>query len=263
MKESPKIKALVKKKARDLIDKCANIVTNLMQEYKSSLRESICNEKSIVFPEGTRFFTNGLNRTTVVIEDKPRIRTVKFKNSLREDKSRAIILTFNSDGNFLDMCIAYRNAPLQSTEDVCYYCNLPNVSCYSVCLGWDPAITNISQMTKDVISRFWNSSFNNDLTDNWFDMSDDQRFKSPESWEKASLKNPLFVLKVKWFGKIKLANLLPVSNGSRIIGRVMAEVLSRSIDKLPSLDVEKVLEDTITDSQQKFKKQLYNRAKPK
>ncbi len=178
-----------------------------------------------VYPQGTKFFFSRSDDKVLIIEQPPQVRTLNFsKRFLNNDLYRneggkvsdrdkrldrslihlalpfvVFVIKFYN-GVFSKMLIFYRNSPLTSLDDTLFYPNLPNMndSC-EVCLGYSPLENGtLAQKTEHVISHFWNSRFNTDLSSNYFTTPRHEKLKSVWTWEAHSKMDPSFILNVNW-----------------------------------------------------------------
>jgi hypothetical protein len=79
---------------------------------------------------------------------------------------------------------------------------LPNIRDeMSVCVGYDLRVTGtgIVEKSDSILSHFWNSQFNKDLSNRWW-LKDqiDERLKTGREWSRASLENPTFILNLNY-----------------------------------------------------------------
>lgn len=190
-------------------------------------RESTFNNiaQETVVPRGTRFFFTKGERAMVVIEQEPQVKTIRFSEKfLKADFEWSVfrlwrqtgsqqffslafpyvifVLTFWK-GRFETLQLFYAKKPLSSTEDMLYTSNLPNIYTENgrVCFSFydDGSSNSMSDTADEVIARFWGSTFTEDMELRYkAQKSRNRRFRNVMMWEKASEKNPLFVLKVKF-----------------------------------------------------------------
>jgi vacuolar-type H+-ATPase subunit E/Vma4 len=182
-----------------------------------------------VIPRNARIaYTKG-NRTVVVIEQEPQVRTMQFTSGLLKDHEKKaasvtpsgfryrlalpyvyFFIVFDN-GNFSYIEVYFRNKAIQSVKNSVYCATIPNIhhsESYSrlyspVCLGPSFSISNsssISVQCEEVITYFWQSSFSGDLGK--VGQNDgstlDPRISNYKVWQEESDKDPLFILDVKW-----------------------------------------------------------------
>lgn len=172
-----------------------------------------------VFPEGTKFFFRKGDSTTIVVEEKPQTRTIRFSegflareaNSESDSRTRrtnlllafpyvVFVIHFRGMG-FCCLRVYYSNKPFTSLDDRLFLPNLPNIdNCAGVCLGFPGCQgRTFSERVQEVVSHFWQSEFNNDLRDNYNRMrGNDNHFSDIWHWEANSKIDPTFMLKVEW-----------------------------------------------------------------
>jgi len=103
-------------------------------------------------------------------------------------------------------CTFYRNEPLKSLDDTLFQTNLMNVGVQGyTCVH--PEFTSdmsLAEQLGEIVNAFWSGEFNGHMSgSNWHEYVEngsDYRLHSIEDWQKASLKDPKFVLDVKWMG---------------------------------------------------------------
>jgi len=176
------------------------------------------------FPEGTRFILSYGEHTSVVVEQKPQVRTVLFYSGfIRNDeisthdiesqtesigRSRGLRLAFPYvifltrlwRGRYDGLHVFYSKKPLASLDESVFLPNLPNIDNSSVCLGiGDLQGTTIRAKVEEIIAHFWQSQFNNDYRSGYEAAAmRDERLQNVIRWQEESQKDPNFVLDVGW-----------------------------------------------------------------
>jgi len=269
------VNATMKRGSRKLLEKCTDMVDRLLRDYKTRLLVELGNPfmkqdgKAIVFPEGTKLYSQRQGMNVVVIEEKPRTRTVLFDGFAcqefhdRESYQLAFpyviyILLFakhDSNYNFGGLQVGYRNDPLTSNEDEICFCNLPNISEMAVCLNWNKADSNLAKLCEECITHFWSSHFNNDGSENWQHMAKkDRRLSTPEAWERATEADPLFVLKVNWQKHCDLREIVVEDTQAdedevnEFLQKLISKTFARCVEDLPLSEVEKTLSNALRDT---------------
>jgi hypothetical protein len=203
------------------IDLCEKIWDSF-QGYKELSKES-----PYIFPDGTKIaYTKG-NRTVVVIEQKPQVRTVTFDGELltRSQSQQAQSVTESGYRYTLSFPYVYfvivfdkskytchemyfRNKPLSSVREHIYLAPLPNVfrntesTSRAVCMGGDfknavKEELTIARQCEMVIADFWLRAFNNDLGDGEPE-NVDRRIRNYAVWQQNTASDPMFILSVNW-----------------------------------------------------------------
>ncbi len=199
-------------------------ISDLLDNFKNSISESIFNTASnwrvanrecILFPRGCRFcYTKGDN-TIIVIEQEPQIRSLLLDSAIIGNRyihaglSTArvalalpyvfFVIHFKNN-DFKSMYTGWKNSPLRDLDDRIFNPLLPNIHAnLAVCTGLIPNNlgNNIAQKCDTILSHFWNSKFNNDLSDFWWQKSSfDSRLRSAQTWSEFSLQDSSFILTV-------------------------------------------------------------------
>jgi hypothetical protein len=180
-------------------------------------------------PEGLRFVQRRGDTVALVLEEKPQVRTVRW---LADDSPSPygrgavyrtarlafpfVIIVVGVRGGQLtgfQQCF-YRTAPLARLTDELYYPNLYNVAdgygqeCWLCLANLKKNLTALSwdEKVKEIRKHLWGAGFNQSSEHHegmsyWQVMRElalDTRLASVEAWEKATRKEPLFPLEVKW-----------------------------------------------------------------
>jgi len=144
--------------------------------------------QDIALPDGTKFCLQKGNTTVFVVEQKPMCRTVFVSGSLLDQDAHPgngeentrhqdgsfylsfpyliYVIRFNQ-GEPTHLKIFYRTEPITNINDQLLSVNLPNVwDSNNVCLRFPDEATyaNMTDGVHQIISHFWQSQFNNDLT---------------------------------------------------------------------------------------------------
>jgi hypothetical protein len=177
-------------------------------------------DRNLFLPGGTRLVQIKGASTILVIEQPPQVRQIRWSNE-RMGKGGAYeayrlafpytvyVFTFYR-GEFEDLRLYYRTAPLRAGNEPVYLSNLMNVqadlglpSCARACLrGRPPGLTDLplAEQSEGLLNYFWASGFNMDIEGNCFDKARrlDARIATIETWQEASEADPLFPLDVRW-----------------------------------------------------------------
>jgi len=177
-------------------------------------------DRSLFLPGGTRLVQVRGASTVLVIEQPPQVRQVRWTDermglggsytSYRLAFPYLIYVFTFYRGEFEELRLYHRTAPLRSPHDPVYFSNLMNVqadlglpSCARACLRGRPlglADLPLAEQVEGLLTYFWNSGFNRDIEGNCFERARplDRRIWSVEAWQQASEEDPLFPLVVPW-----------------------------------------------------------------
>jgi hypothetical protein len=222
-----------------------------------------------VLPDNTKFYTKIANRTAVVIEHKPQVRSLVFSRALLDgcpdrgslsDSDRLsgmpcavslpyIVFTISFvENQFHELRVNYRTQPLRSLNDKLYYTNLPNFSngdskcCLGSMYSQEVLATMRSQSVAEqvdrVIQSFYESVFNTDYSDYYKHATQTvPQLKTLRHWIENTRRDPAFMLKVSFKPHTTLKELLnKCVGGTQAIGTIG---LSNSI----SSEIEAALKD--------------------
>ncbi len=188
-------------------------VSDLLEAFKQKITESIfdaastwkiANKEPVMFPRGCRYAYARGTSTIFVVEQDPGVRTLSFDFSygVRNAERHALAMPYvvflaHLKNNWLvGLYCGWRTAPLQTLSDLISCPLLPNIhENLAVCMALDLRYEN--QTVENAISDFWNSTFNNDVSDRWQAKSAvSLDLTTPESWVEKSEENPLFMLEL-------------------------------------------------------------------
>jgi hypothetical protein len=200
-------------------------VADLLDTFKQKVAESVFSVadewtaanpglEPILYPKGCRFCYSHGDNTIVVIEEDPKIRSLSFDGGMAghtfeygHDDSRrftlalpyVIFLAHFKNGRFQFLYSGWRTRSLVSLNDLVVKPLLPNIhDNLQACLGRYADVGNQVEDTPNIITRFWNSRFNNDLSDTWWNKGiASDKVATAESWVRASQENPMFILDVE------------------------------------------------------------------
>jgi len=204
----------------ELILNIGDKIWDRLQQVKEKFKDS-----PYVLPQDCKLaYTRG-NRTVVVVEQKPQMRSVTFNhklvsqavsqeaagktpNGFRFSLAFPHVLFFIvfDKGKYVYHEIYFRNKPLLSTREYVYLAPIPNIfrdrgaNFKPMCMGEQFAVDKgdtLARQCEYAVSMFWQSTFNDHLGDGGSDKID-KRIKNWAEWQKQSLNDPLFVLNVQW-----------------------------------------------------------------
>lgn len=225
--ESKENKKMISEFAKKFRKKWVEIVNNQInvdyQDFKIELAKNLVEvankqnpyanfegNKLAILPDNVKMWFRGTNTLTVVLEEKPTVRTVRTDKE--QWKKNAYTLAFPycvfiivfklKEGSedtwyFEKLRFAFTKKPLQSTDDELFEAPLPDLKQTQVCMGkdWDvPKNGTVANKADRILSYFWSSYFKWEWVENISNCRD-ETLKYLEKWEEASKENALFVLK--------------------------------------------------------------------
>lgn len=249
----------------------------------------------VVFPEGTRFVSKDQTNLIVVVEEKPQVRTINFRCN-NERRSYAISLPYiyfiacfqnqaNNNYRFVQLRLCSSKTPITSLDSQVCPLPLPNIHTgHTVCTGnmnLPDANTTIVQKMNAVISGYWSSEFNTDLTQYFSEFVRSNRlvnniesysdyFVAFSNWQQSSRGNPLYAIQPNTvFGRAFTMNsLIPVDNSSRtsrtaVMNRIKTQV-TNNMSQIGGNIIQTIRDFNIVDenrdrSHVETLKNLYNR----
>ncbi len=174
-----------------------------------------------LLPPGSRWLRQKKDLLLLAVEDPPQCLTLRVSGGKKgggDYRSYRLafpylvyLLTFYQ-GNFEEMKIFFRVAPLTAPEDtLCHTC-LPNVrgepghyGSQRVCLRYRPEMLEgvpLAVAVPALLDFFWSTGFNQDISGSDFERAasllPDPRLADLAAWEKATAADPLFPLEVGW-----------------------------------------------------------------
>lgn len=214
--------ATVSEKSEDAIKSFVENVTNNCSRQTNAWVDANAAQLMIV-PDGTKLVHRDANRVTVVVEQKPTTRTITFNGSSRglDPATYRISLpyiqyfiNFISDGSndrFNSMFMTCTTKSLTSLNDTVYKLPLPNVNTNgSVCVGnmatGSSNGSNLVDKINSIITGFWQSNFNFDLSDSMIEFwnsnfpstNESLYFRRFPDWVAKSNEDSLFGLKATY-----------------------------------------------------------------
>lgn len=196
-------------------------VSDLLDTFKQKITESVFSTADtwqeasgrdpILYPKGCRFCYVRGDSTIVVIEEDPKVRSLSFEgnmlgiDSLIQGSGQqrvglslpyVVFLVLFRNGIFISLYSGWRTRPLTGLDDLLYKPLLPNIhNNMQVCLGLVNVEGDVSAVSQSVITNFWNSRFNSDLSDTWWDKGIvSSHLRSATTWEEKTEENPMFIL---------------------------------------------------------------------
>lgn len=175
-----------------------------------------CRTQFPLLPAGIKYCERiGPHYTGVILEEPPGLRSVPYY-SVEDDvegDSELVRLAFPyvvlgfamCDGRLNDdlesKWVAFRTEPIVSLKDKLYFTNLWNAGGYNICLGklstYSPA--SLYEAGEVIRQTFWGNAFlENGLAGDNYDKYAEETTGSLKKWQKRSLRDPQFPLKMKW-----------------------------------------------------------------
>lgn len=198
----------------DLVDSFKQKVSQAIFETSSGWH--VANRDAALFPRGCRFcYTRG-DTTLVVVEQEPQIRSLMFSEEMLGESQGSssggagvrvalalpyviFIVQFKRD-RFTNLYCCWRTAPLRTLDEPLIPPLLPNIhDNFNVCLGRSFAAegSTIAEICDSVISNFWNSQFNGDLSTHWWGKARiNAALQTALTWQDHSAHDSMFILNV-------------------------------------------------------------------
>lgn len=210
-KYQQKLSVGVQDSVTDLLDSFKLKVTQTIFDVSDSWQQANQGQQPILYPRGCRFCYSQGNNTVVVIEQEPQVRSLLFDGGmagehyvLGENEQRlrlslpysVFILHFRNSA-FLNLYCGWRTRPLTGLNDTLTRPVLPNIhDNLNVCMRGH-AIGSIVEQTDQLLTRFWNSRFNNDLSTMWWGKGRIDRRLETATWQDLTESDPMFILDVR------------------------------------------------------------------
>jgi hypothetical protein len=208
---------------RELHIELCEKIWDAFQAFKTMSKETPC-----VLPEGCKLAYTKNQRSVIVIEQKPQVRTVSFTAKLVKLKKVASEAKCKKNGGYrYNLAFPYvyfvvvfdhgryayhetyfRNKPLTSVREHIYLAPIPNVyrdvgdNHKPMCMGedFDESVVQentVARQCDAVIADFWQSVFSADLGDGEPEEID-ARIADYAAWQENTETDPLFILTVPW-----------------------------------------------------------------
>lgn len=220
-----KISVGVEDSASDLLNTFKQKLAESIFETANQWRQVTQDYKPLLYPRGCRFCHARGNDTILVIEQDPQMRTLLFDRGMLgegftsvggEERVRlslpySVFLLHFRNTTFLGLYCGWRTRPLGSLDDTLSKPLLPNIhDNLNVCMAGHSSGTIVAQ-TEDILTRFWNSRFSNDLSVQWWaKWRIDPRLATAKLWQENSERDQLFVLGLRYPGERTLQHILDV-----------------------------------------------------
>lgn len=175
----------------------------------------------VLTPDHTRVYYRRGDTEIVLQEFAPQMRLMKFQSSLVNKKEDRSVYSYTlalpyvnflfrfREGLYSDCFVSFCDRPLKTLFEVPLRPYLSNLNTnLALCLGNDFNEENlikddVNQQIAYVLNHFWQTVYNNELPDHYIAnklyFAQDDRLCDLESWQKASIENPFFVIEdVSW-----------------------------------------------------------------
>ncbi|MDP3710438.1 MAG: hypothetical protein Q8R29_01800 [bacterium] len=201
-------------------------VSALFKELKNTLYNERLMETPLL-PEGVRYFAykEDVGEGVLVLEQFPQSRTVNWTDKKSGDDPRYIrkvklafpfvILICKISAKLVnEVRVFYRTSPINSLEDPLFHTNLRNTypDVCKICLGIintgqafggdilpKRSKGNLVDQADQILNKLWNRCFNADVEDEFEESKHlDKRIASVEAWRKATEKDEMFPLSIRW-----------------------------------------------------------------
>ena len=162
--------AKVQEDGDDVVTEFCRSLASKLGGMSQNWYDGIRNEL-VVYPEGTRFIYRDGNKTVIVIEQPPQVRTVDLGGQRQHLAFPYVVFVMGfNNGQWDGICqAAVRTKPLTSLDDELSVLNLPNISTFQVCMGGFTTNNkqNMTEQTNAIIGSFWQSQFGGMDVGNW------------------------------------------------------------------------------------------------
>jgi len=212
-KYQQKLSVGIQDSATDLLDTFKLNVTSAIFDTANSWK--LITRDPFIFPRDCRFCYQKGDSTIVVIEQGPQIRSLSFREGMLDREFSGgsgadritlafpyvVFLIHYRNGDYEGLYSGWRNRPLGSLDDMIYRPLLPNVHDHlAICTSGEAMLRKTIVEQSDIaITGFWNSRFNNDLSDRWWSKgSVSSQLATAHTWADASEENPLFMLDIEY-----------------------------------------------------------------
>jgi len=225
-------------------------------DFFNSLKTNITSQNEIL-PIGCKYFQTFENgRKVIVIEEPPRIRTIRadigmeatieklkitgklkeygYENYLNEAKSNpysfqlsfpyvVFIIVLSQNNALMQMQPYFRLHPITSLSDYLFLAPLYNIpDSQTICLGSVQNCETVIETIENIIEKFWINRYNQDYTDNIKAYENSEAYEVHDylSWMYFTKVNPMFIYNVKWLKHHKnIYNIIKVMKENSILSR--------------------------------------------
>ncbi|PIR94444.1 hypothetical protein COT97_01150 [Candidatus Falkowbacteria bacterium CG10_big_fil_rev_8_21_14_0_10_39_11] len=247
---SKEFKGLFMGRLEDQVETMSGKLNRRLASYIESQGDGLTNTTEPI-PDGTRFMVRRGNHLSVVIEQRPTIRSLIFTESFldmdlnhngqynkaefligRDTAAIQVALPYvvfiihfvNGMAQINNVQVFYRNEALTSLDDVVCGYNLPNIgSSGNICLRMpNVQARTVSGQIREILQYYWSSRFNNHLPQSYLKYANRfPQLQSIATWHRHSMEDPNFVLHLDWD---------PIGTVSEHINRAQPTDVSIAVD---------------------------------
>lgn len=265
-------------------DSVADLIETFKQKVSLAIFDTgsnwkIANREPFMFPRGCRFAFSKGQSTVFVIEQEPQVRSLMMSSAITGEEHQpymdqaaervtmafpyvTFIMHFKN-GRFSSVYTGWRTAPLKTMDDLLCKAILPNIHTnLNVCMGhhFTAHAASMSEQTEEVLSNFWNSRFNNDLSVHWWNKPQiSDRLRSTRAWSAQTVENPLFILQLD----LSVGGEQSVRHYTNLITMHEEEPDENSLRHRLSEDIDNAVEGLFSKIMRYFKKTKFDKYHPK
>ena len=220
-KYQQKINVGIQDSLGDLLDIFKQKITQAIFDTANTWK--VANREPVLFPRGCRFCSTRGESTIFIIEEDPQVRTLSLYQGLmgasrptiwegsatehieyvRLALPYAIFIIHFHNNIFTNLYCGWRTHALTSLENMMARPLLPNIhEGLNVCMGrhYVPPPSNLVEQSMAVLNHFWNSTFNNDISDAWWSkFRFSNKLMSGRRWAEESERDASFILQLNLF----------------------------------------------------------------
>lgn len=269
-----KINVGIQDSVGDLLDTFKQKVAQ--QIFDTANTWKVVKREPVLFPRGCRFCSTKGESTIFVIEEDPQVRALSFAGGMMGSSRPSylgnpeyislalpyvLFIVHFRDGRFVGLYSGWRTHALVSLNDLMARPLLPNIhDNFNVCMGrsFTPSGQSMAEQSLNALNHFWNSTFNNDISDAWWSKFRlGNRLMTGRRWADESALDATFILQMNLNEMRSLQhqlNLLVVEE-QEPDENVFRHKLSEGIDKCVG--------DLFAGTMRYFKKTKFERHEPK
>ncbi len=207
--------------AEDASSRASNRLSNKLRQsllnVASNFYDDAIDFDGSVLPQNCRYIRRNKGAVSLVIEQPPTVRTISLSSGKHRLAMPYCLFVLNFvDSRFSSMYCGWRKAPMKSLEDTMGPICLPNMNeGLHPCWG-STAMTldgkTVAEQAEEVITKYWMSSFNNDLSGYYTNFLSRNSLDGAEGWQRKTAGNSLWILKADFStSRSSLASFLLLS----------------------------------------------------